>query len=71
MLYSVLRYQYFGCLVLWVLLLCASAVATIDNPEELSQQLNLLVKGAIVDAYVSGNKDAANRAKNIASILIN
>ena len=45
--------------------------AEVDNPEELSQQLNLLIEGAIVDAHVSGNKDAANQAKKIASVLLN
>ena len=45
--------------------------AEMDNPEELSQQLNLLIEGAIVDAHVSGNKDAADQAKNIALILVN
>ena len=45
--------------------------AEMDNPEELSQQLNLLIEGAIVDAHVSGNKEAADQAKNIAFILVN
>ncbi len=45
--------------------------AEMGNPEELSQQLNLLIEGAIVDAHVSGNKDAADQAKNIALILVN
>ena len=45
--------------------------AEVDNPEELSQQLNLLIEGAIVDAHVSGNKNAADQAKKIASILLN
>ena len=45
--------------------------AEIDNPEELSQQLNLLIDGAIVDAHVSGNKDAASQAKKIAFVLLN
>jgi len=45
--------------------------AKMDNPEELSQQLNLLIEGAIVDAHVSGNKNAADQAKNIALILVN
>jgi len=31
----------------------------------------LLIEGAIVDAHVSGNKDAADQAKKIASILLN
>lgn len=45
--------------------------AEMDNPEELSQQLNLLIEGAIVDAHVSGNRNAADQAKNIALILVN
>ncbi len=45
--------------------------AEIDNPEELSQQLNLLIDGAIVDAHVSGNIDAASQAKKIAFVLLN
>jgi len=45
--------------------------AEMNNPEELSQQLNILIEGAIVDAHVSGNKAAAIQAKKIASILIN
>ncbi|MCH8846441.1 MAG: TetR/AcrR family transcriptional regulator [Proteobacteria bacterium] len=45
--------------------------AEMGNPEELSQQLNLLIEGAIVDAHVSGNKDAADQAKKIALILVN
>lgn len=45
--------------------------AEMNNPEELSQQLNLLIEGAIVDAHVSGNKEAAEQAKQVASMLIN
>ena len=45
--------------------------AEMDKPEELSQQLNLLIEGAIVDAHVSGNKLAATQAKEIAAMLIN
>ena len=45
--------------------------AEVDDPEELSQQLNLLIEGAIVDAHVSGNKNAADQAKKIAFILLN
>jgi AcrR family transcriptional regulator len=45
--------------------------AGMNNPEELSQQLNLLIEGAIVDAHVCGNKVAAVQAKKIAAMLIN
>jgi len=45
--------------------------AKMDDPEELSKQLNLLIEGAIVEAYVSGSKDSASRAKTIAASLLN
>ncbi len=41
-----------------------------ENPEALSQQLNLLLEGAIVEAHVSGNKEAANQAKAMAKIFV-
>jgi AcrR family transcriptional regulator len=45
--------------------------ADAQNPEELSKQLNLLMEGAIVEAHVSGNKDAASRAKVMAEVFVN
>lgn len=52
--------------------ICELAIkAEMNNPEELAQQLNILIEGAIVDAHVSGNKAAANQAKKIAAILVN
>lgn len=44
--------------------------AQAKDAEELSKQLNLLIEGAIVDAYVSGNLDAAKRAKKMAETII-
>lgn len=40
------------------------------NADELSLQLNLLVEGAIVDAHVNGNKNAAERAKVMAEYIL-
>ena len=40
------------------------------DPEVLAGQLNLLLEGAIVDAYVSGNKDAASLAKTMAAVFV-
>jgi AcrR family transcriptional regulator len=40
------------------------------DPEALSKQLNLLLEGAIVDAYVSGNQDAAKLAKSMAAVFL-
>jgi len=48
-----------------------ATLAEAKDPNELSKQLNLLMEGAIVDAHVCGNKDAAKRAKTIAEILLN
>jgi len=45
--------------------------AKLNDPEELSKQLNLLIEGAIVEAHVSGSTDSAKRAKTIAASLIN
>jgi hypothetical protein len=33
-------------------------------------QLNLLLEGAIVDAYVSGHTDSAKMAKGMAEVLV-
>ncbi|MEW5010645.1 MAG: TetR/AcrR family transcriptional regulator [Cycloclasticus sp.] len=41
-----------------------------QDAELLSQQLSLLLEGAIVDAYVSGNTKAAITAKSIAQVII-
>jgi len=41
-----------------------------NNADALSKQLNLLLEGAITDAYVSGNNDAANMAKAMAAVFI-
>ena len=41
------------------------------EPEVLAGQLNLLLEGAIVDAYVSGNKNAAMLAKTMAMVFVN
>lgn len=47
----------------------ATQAGAIDA-EELSQQLNLLIEGAIVDAHVNGNKQAAVRAKTMAIAIL-
>lgn len=39
-------------------------------PELLAQQLNLLIEGAIVEVYVSGNLDAAIMAKKMAVLFV-
>ncbi|MFT7686907.1 MAG: AcrR family transcriptional regulator [Candidatus Azotimanducaceae bacterium] len=41
------------------------------NSTELASELNLLIEGAIVNAYVERDFDAAIRAKKIASSLLN
>ena len=40
------------------------------DPAELSDQLNILAEGAIVDAHVCCNKEAAIKVKKMASIFI-
>ena len=47
------------------------ADAGVKNPNELAEQLNLLIEGAIVQAHVSGDSRAADRAREIGVILIN
>jgi len=42
-----------------------------QDADILARQLNLLLEGAIVDAHVSGNKDAAIFAKSMATVLVN
>ncbi|NRB42109.1 MAG: TetR/AcrR family transcriptional regulator [Pseudomonadales bacterium] len=41
-----------------------------NDAETLSLQLNLLLEGCIVDAYVSGNKDSAQLAKSMAAVFV-
>jgi hypothetical protein len=41
-----------------------------NDAEALSKQLNLLLEGAIVDAHISGNSEAALMAKAMASVFI-
>ena len=40
------------------------------DPVALSIQLNLLVEGAIVEAHVSGNKQAATLARSMAAVFV-
>ena len=40
------------------------------DPEALSRQLHLLLEGAIVEAHVSGNLDAASLAKSMATVFV-
>lgn len=47
-----------------------AVVAGIADAEELSKQLNILMEGAIVDAYVTGDLEAAKRAKGMARVII-
>jgi len=47
-----------------------AAQAHAQDAELLSQQLNILLEGAIVDAYVSGNTNAAITAKSIAKVMV-
>jgi AcrR family transcriptional regulator len=44
--------------------------AGVKNANELAMQLNLLLEGAIVDAYVSGHTDSAKMAKGMAEVLV-
>lgn len=44
--------------------------AGVADAEEISQQLNLLIEGAIVDAHVNGNTNAALRAKKMAEVIL-
>ncbi len=41
------------------------------NPSELSEQLNLLIEGATVQAHVCGDKQAAQKAKKMGCVFIN
>ena len=43
----------------------------VQNPAELASELNLLVEGAIVNAHVERDFDAAQGAKRIARALLN
>ena len=40
------------------------------DPQALAAQLHLLLEGAIVEAHVSGNKDAASLAKAMAAVIV-
>ncbi len=44
--------------------------AGVKNPSELSEQLNLLVEGAIVNAHVCDNKEITKTAKKMAEVFI-
>ena len=44
--------------------------ANVKNADLLSQQLNILLEGAIVEAYVSTNKNAAITAKSVAKVMV-
>lgn len=44
--------------------------ANAKEPQHLASQLNLLLEGAIVDAHVSGNKNAAKLAKSMAEVFV-
>jgi len=44
--------------------------AGIDNVEALSAQLHLLLEGAIVEAHVSNNKNAAELARSMATVFV-
>ena len=52
----------------YILSLAEAAAAT--NPDELADELVLLLEGATVTAQVSERKNAAKTAKQIAQILI-
>jgi len=45
-------------------------LAGVKDPESLARQLNLLLEGAIVDAHVSGVKDSALMAKEMATVFV-
>ena len=44
--------------------------ASVNNAAELSEQINILIEGAIVHAHVSGDKDAAQKAKKMGVVFI-
>ena len=44
--------------------------AGVGNPQLLAMQLNLLLDGAIVEAHVSGNTQAAKLAKSMAAVFV-
>ena len=46
------------------------ARASSDDADTLARQINLLMEGAIVTAYVAGIADTAGQAKDAAQILI-
>jgi AcrR family transcriptional regulator len=51
--------------------LCGLATdANAADPRTLASQLNLLLEGAIVEAHVSGNKDAAKLAGSMAAVFV-
>ncbi len=45
--------------------------AGVENPEKLAEQISFLMEGATVQAHVSGDKDAAQKAKAMALVFIN
>ena len=46
------------------------AAAGIAKADQLGEQLNLLIEGAIVTAQVTGDTDAAGKARTAADVLI-
>ena len=44
--------------------------AGVKDPDTLARQLNLLLEGAIVDAHVSGDKNSALMAKEMAAVFV-
>lgn len=47
-----------------------AAAVGVKKPGELSEELNLLIEGATVQAHVSGDKSAGLRAKRMAQVII-
>jgi hypothetical protein len=43
----------------------------LKEPSLIASQINLLLEGAIVEAYVGNNKQAVYIAKNMAELVIN
>ena len=46
-------------------------LANAKDPDELANQLNMIIEGAIVNAHVEGNKNAAKVAKIMGEVFIN
>ena len=56
--------------LVWDYIRSQAELAGIKDPAALASKLNLLLDGAIVDAHVSGNKNSALIAKEMAEVFV-